>query len=202
MSLRDKNLSTDTATFCMKENPYKDRFTVIITGTPRGGTSAVAGVVQRLGINIGENLPNNYEDPDFNLRNRENIASVISSRNEAHMIWGFKFPNAAAYLNDFRQDFVNPVLISVERDAVSSMKRIMRVREDDPADVLIGVFKRKLNNAILSKSTGWPTLYVSYEKLVKYKESFVTEIAEFLKVDSGRINITEITEFLQPGSYK
>lgn len=187
----------------MKENPYTDRFTVIIAGTPRGGTSAVAGVVHRLGINIGENLPVNYEDPDFLPKNISDMASLINNRNSFHKIWGFKSPYAISYINKFKDDFVNPVLIIVERDAVSSMKRLMRhKRKDNPSDVIIAILKRKLQIAVFSKRTGWPTLFVSYEKLIRYRESFITEIADYLKVDISHININEITEFLQPGSYK
>jgi hypothetical protein len=202
MSREELNLSTSSATFCMKENPHRERFTVIIIGTPRGGTSAVAGVVHRLGIPMGENLPNNYEDPDFKPENRGNFREVITARNEQHAVWGFKFPNAGSYLEGFAGDFINPVLVIVERDAAASLKRIMRRQTAPAIDVMTGILKRKLDNARLAKSLEWPLLYVSYEKLVQYKSSAIAELAAFLNQDLSAEQSASIEPFLQPGSYK
>jgi len=202
MSREELNLSTSSATFSMRENPHGEKFTVIIIGTPRGGTSAVAGVVHRLGIPMGENLPNNYEDQDFIPANRSNFRSVIAARNEQHTTWGFKFPNAGSYLADFAEDFTNPVLIIVERDAAASLKRIMRRQKAPAMDVMAGILKRKLDNARLAESLQWPLLYVSYEKLVQYKSSAITELADFLNQNVTPEQVASIEPFLQPGSYK
>ncbi len=196
------DLSTATATITASPNPHREGYTVIVMGTPRGGTSAVAGTVQRLGVFMGENLPNNYEDPDFKLSNRDNIGVAIAERNSSHDTWGFKFPNAIAYLGDFVDAFRNPVLVVVERDAVASMKRILRQRDGAPIDVMVNTLRKKLENAKLARRTGWPTLYVSYEKLVQHPESFVRELAEFLHIKAGRKTVQELLPFLEPGSYK
>lgn len=198
----DSNLSADTAAFCISANAFKDRLTVIVLGTPRGGTSAVAGLIHRMGIAMGDNLPNNYEDPDFRISNREKIPNVISERNENHSKWGFKCPNAVTYLPELVDSLVNPVLIVVDRDAVASLKRVMRRRDDPAMDVLISLLKRKVDNAKFVKSTSWPTLYVSYEKLINNRQSLIKEVAEFLGVDSDTLDLDALVNFLEPGSYK
>jgi len=40
--------------------------TFIVFGVPRGGTTMVARVVEKLGVVMGTNLPLNYEDDEFN----------------------------------------------------------------------------------------------------------------------------------------
>ncbi len=42
--------------------------TVIIFGAPRGGTTMIAGVAMKCGLFLGDDLPINCEDPDFNIR--------------------------------------------------------------------------------------------------------------------------------------
>ena len=41
--------------------------TFIIFGVPRGGTTMVARVAEKLGVEMGQNLPSNYEDDEFNF---------------------------------------------------------------------------------------------------------------------------------------
>ena len=54
----------------------------------------------------------------------------------------------------------------------------------------------------LARETDWPALFVSYEKLLKYRASFIGEIAAFLNVDIDERRMEDILPFLEPGSYK
>ena len=56
----------------------------------------MAGTMQRLGIFMGDELPNNYEDPRFGPGQAPaRMRAAIAERNEAHDIWGWKFPAAS-----------------------------------------------------------------------------------------------------------
>src|SRR5437763_817811 len=96
-----------------------EKYTVVILGVPRGGTTMVAGVVQRCGINLGENLPPNLEDPAFAGPPIRAMRKTIAERNEVNDIWGWKYPRAAGYLPHIARETRNLRLIAVWRDAVA-----------------------------------------------------------------------------------
>ena len=56
--------------------------------------SAVAGALHGLGINIGDNLPKNFEDPAFSAANRQHFIEEIERRNCAYDVWEFRISNA------------------------------------------------------------------------------------------------------------
>ena len=47
--------------------PNTDRRTYVCSGVTRGGTSAVAGAMRKLGVFMGDNLLNNHEDPEMKI---------------------------------------------------------------------------------------------------------------------------------------
>ena len=84
--------------------------TFIVFGVPRGGTTMVARVVEKLGVVMGTKLPLNYEDDEFNYdkmsdeikQDPEQMARglmrAINRRNNRFDIWGWKYPRAHLYL--------------------------------------------------------------------------------------------------------
>ena len=119
--------------------------TFIVFGVPRGGTTMVARVVESLGVNLGSDLPANYEDTDFNFdflpkdlkKSRpaliEQLSKVIDQRNQDLDVWGWKYPRAAIYLIPLLKKLRNPHLICVMRDPISSgirnMKRAQKIHK-------------------------------------------------------------------------
>ena len=83
--------------------------TFIVFGVPRGGTTMVARVVEKLGVVMGTKLPLNYEDDEFNYdkmsdeikQDPEQMARglmrAINRRNNRFDIWGWKYPRAHLY---------------------------------------------------------------------------------------------------------
>lgn len=112
--------------------------TFVIFGVPRGGTTMVARVVENLGVNLGCNLPGNYEDNQFNLdlmpddlkTNHpaliEQLSGVVDQRNHDFDVWGWKYPRAQAYLLQLISKLRNPHLICVMRDPIASGMRHMK----------------------------------------------------------------------------
>ena len=80
--------------------------TFIVFGVPRGGTTMIARVAEKLGVCMGSDLPSNYEDSEFNFdklsdaikKDQECLASTlfaaINRRNAMHDVWGWKYPRA------------------------------------------------------------------------------------------------------------
>jgi hypothetical protein len=94
--------------------------TFVTFGVPRGGTTMVAGILMQCGLDIGCDLPNNLEDPRFNLdllnRLEEDpinslIQSVTDRNSSSSGDWGWKYPRAVAYLDMLRDHLTNPHLI-------------------------------------------------------------------------------------------
>jgi len=110
---------------------------VIVLGCYRTGTSAVAGVLHHLGIQMGHEFdppsssnPKGYfEDLEFKrllhplLDNSETVfdpvcQDLVSRRErEGHDIWGVKDPKMCCYLRHFLAFLISePKIISTERD--------------------------------------------------------------------------------------
>lgn len=177
--------------------------TFICFGVARGGTSAVAGVLQRLGVYMGDNLPNNYEDPQFINKPREHMLEVIAQRDAQHEVWGWKFPNAANYLDALLPSVQNPHLILVFRDLVATVKAHMRWHNRDQLFAMHDVLIQQQRNWFLTERWKLPTALVSYEKAILAPNLFIHEMADFVGLPKPDEEVqSQMVEFLEPGSYK
>lgn len=177
--------------------------TFICLGVSRGGTSAVGGVMQRLGIFMGEDLPNNYEDPDFINKGLVPMCATVEARNAAHPVWGWKTPHAANYLERLLPDVRNPHLIVVFRDTVATMKAHMRWHNRSQQLAVHEIMMQQQKNWFLLERWQVPTALVSYEKAILAPEVFVRQMADFLSVPQpDAAALQDIADFLRPGSYK
>jgi len=178
--------------------------TFICLGVARGGTSAVAGTMQRLGVFIGNDLANNYEDPDFlNNISDADMCRTIAQRNAAHPVWGWKNPNAADPLERLLPEIRNPHLIVVTRDLVATMRAQTRWHKRGDIYSAHDIMLQQQRNWFLVERWKLPTAMISYEKMILDPARFVSEFAHFLNRPKSKPKlIQDITEFLVPGSYK
>ena len=112
--------------------------TTIIFGVARGGTTMAARVIRSLGIDLAEGSNINFEDEQFNLqklrlhpkRDQEQLTAHLQKRleqrNNEHDHWGWKYPNAAAYLPLIKEQVRNPRLVCILRDPLASSSRELR----------------------------------------------------------------------------
>jgi len=193
------------------KRPLRDEpRTVICFGTPRGGTSMVAGTIVGLGVFMGENLLQNIEDPMFNqdtdkMLSRDafkaRLPSVIAERNNAHKIWGWKFPLAHAYLDEIISEIRNPHFVIVLRDPVPAT---LRANLDEDQLALQEMLRRTrwtIKNLELANRIQAPTLMVSYERASKNPEGLILQLADFMQL-AVPDDISPLLEFMEPGSYK
>jgi len=179
------------------------RRTYVCLGVPRGGTSAVAGTMQRLGLFMGEDLPNNYEDPDFVGKPLPHMKEAVATRQAAHAIWGWKFPAAANYLENLLGLLDNPHLVVVTRDLVATMKAHRRWHNRGHLLAAHDIMLQQQRNWFLVERWKVPTAFVSYEKLILNPGLFIEEMAAFLSMPMPEAAVTqELETFLRPGSYK
>ncbi len=181
----------------------QDEKTFICIGVARGGTSAVGGVMQRLGIFMGEDLPNNYEDPDFINRSLPHMKAVTARRNETWPIWGFKAPHAANFLEHLLPEIRNPHLIVVYRDLVATMKAHVRWHNRSQMFAIHEIMLQQQKNWFLVERWKLPTALVSYEKAILAPNVFIHNMADFIAVPRPEgEDLKKIADFLGPGSYK
>jgi len=175
----------------------------------------VAGAMVGFGISLGENLPVNIEDPAFNLDGKRGdrpkfiaqIKEEIHKRQAIGKVWGWKYPQAAEYLQSVREDLVAPGLVIVFRDPVPAAIRategigaqrqidIDGIREMEKCVTLFDM------NLKLAKLWQVPTLLVSYERASQNPLKFIEEFSIFSGM-SMPASIDKIISFMRPGEYK
>lgn len=153
----------------------------------------IANVVRSMGVFLGDDLPVNLEDSDFNwdvlrrqnpaLSKTEKLASIrksIGQRNSRYDIWGWKYPRIDAYFNDIESDLVNPMLICVFRDVVASTWRNVVRRNEPPLNLLRRALEEQANNLNLVEKSGLPALLISYEQAIADPFGLATSLSQFM----------------------
>lgn len=181
--------------------PNTDRKTFVCFGVTRGGTSAVAGLMRKLGVFMGDDVPNNHEDQEMVNRGIPHRLQMIEKRNAAHKIWGWKDPNAVNYLNQLVPKLINPHYVIVSRDPVATTKGHMRWYARDAKFAIGDVVVQQQRNVMFSLYCDAPVLFVSYEKVLMNPGSFIAELTAFLEVPPPQ-DEQSLIAFLAPGSYK
>jgi len=208
--MNELNNRSNGAIIVQQSNGLPER-TYVVYGLVRGGTSMVAGVMRGLGLDLGSELPDNHEDqsfvtqdPDGHLIPRAerntHLYEQIVARNKEQAVWGWKYPQAAEYLDDIFGDIRNPHLICVFRDLTSVAmaherwhnKRALRALNDLNIDVA--------RNISLLNRADCPRMMVSYEKALRHPDNFVKQIADFCGVEPNPS--FDHKGFMRPEVYK
>lgn len=181
---------------------------VLVLGTPRSGTSAVAGVLSKLGIDMGRDFmpatemnPKGFfqcldleelfdgqdrympradlnADPEFAVR----LAKVISAKCAAGRDWGLKSGRLAFVLPTVLAACVHPVkLIVTKRDRSRSKASLSRYVSDgdwEPAKTIIDGVSAAIEQAV--PASGLTPLVVDFDRLIDHAEMTVRDIAEFV----------------------
>ena len=173
--------------------------TLILFGMPRGGTTMIANIVRSMGVCLGEDLPVNLEDGDFNWdvlgknnlewsreRKIAAIRQAIDSRNQKFDVWGWKYPRVDVYLNDVFAQLNNPMFVCVFRDVVASTWRNVVRRHEPAANVVRHALDLQVRQLTLLQKSGAPSLLVSYEKAIDDPLQLAASLNQFLGLDFSR----------------
>lgn len=198
---RPESWNTTLTLFDTEKSRNISEKTFPVFGVPRGGTTAVAGCLQKLGVFIGDDLPMNLEDQEFAAIN-VNKRKVVQDRNKSFQVWGWKFPDAADYLDNVFDVLRNPRLIVVTRDlAANSVAITSRHPRFDKVRAAEKVVIQTQKNHALVLRRRCPPLFVSYEKLLWKTEQSVREIADFMGQETSPEQRDAAVSFVQPGAY-
>lgn len=190
-----------TSTTMFNDIERQDKETLIVFGNPRGGTSMVAGCLAGLGMHMGNDLPQNYEDPEFVAKPVHSMLSTIKRKNTHHDNWGWKFPEAARYLDELLNEVRNPRFIVVFRDLIAVSNRQNQSNNVDFERALTANSLLMQQNLLLLMRWRVPTLLVSYEKAISKNESFLSELCDFSGLDMPD-DLSDLLGFMTPGEYK
>lgn len=192
-------------------DPAITEYTVVMIGMPRGGTTMVAGVAQRLGLNIGENLGFNLEDEDFDRKTMAHMRAAAAARDGRMPVWGWKFPTASNYLEKLLPHLRNPRLVVVWRDPLTAAMRSVEQLMDQglpevaqtkrSLNAVETMVNRQMNNLSLLRTVNVPALLASYEKSLRRPQEFIEQFASFLGLPVPA-DTADILKFMEPESYK
>lgn len=167
--------------------------TFIVCGNFRGGTTAVAQLLDRLGIFMGEKMDpnNNCEDLEFQqllLRDaldRTELDRLVGERNARRDIWGFKFPGAHLHMPEMLDCFRNPRVIFVFRDPYAVADSEQRRTGQDLHQMMERTVEYNLRMTRLLQSLSCPTHPVSFEQLLVRPAAVIDRLLAFLGVQLG-----------------
>jgi hypothetical protein len=182
----------------LKPGTDTNQKTVVIVGVQRGGTSMVAGVARELGVNLGKNLGNNHEDPEFLSKDLDKIRSVINTRNQAFDTWGWKMPHSSEYLLELLADIRNPFVIVVIRNLLAMAESQMKRSEAKFENAFKFSHNRLTQVASIIPELTCPTLLVNYEEAVSTPKKFVDEISSFLFLNPTAEQTTRALDMINP----
>lgn len=180
-----------------------DQRTIHIFGVNRGGTTAVAGLVQRLGVYLGSETGTNLEDRDFRIkRGLPAILETVRERNELFDVWGWKHPHSNGYIEEALPHLRNPRFIAVTRDLTANAIGMYARGDESLPKALRFPLKQTRRNLSFINDKKRPTLMVSYEKLLVHTRQTAAEIADFCGAEMTEERMQDIVEFVTPGRYQ
>lgn len=198
-----------------------DSRTVIVVGCGRGGTTAVSGVVDALGVRMTEaSQPEtriNMEDGEFiaamldgqpepggprypGLYRR--IGKIVARRNAAYVDWGWKDPSADLYLEGVIHQVRNPLVLFVVRNVFDVGMSHLAAGGNSFETAFDQSLQRYQRLWTIVAKLGLPTLFVGFERALADRETFVLETAEFLRLEPSQEQFDAAVNWLRPkGGY-
>ncbi|MEE4659200.1 MAG: hypothetical protein V2J89_01950 [Halieaceae bacterium] len=177
--------------------------TLVVLGTARGGTSALAGALDRLGLFTGA-LSDGPVYEDVNLSHAiesgttEQVQSVIAEYNRQYPVWAYKRPRLLYHVEEVHPLLRNPLYLVVFRDVFAGALRTRisgQVASFRTMDKLLGDNTRILD--FLERSRP-PALLISYEKLMARPEFFIDALIGLLPFPVAASARQAAIEFIQP----
>ncbi|HVX35835.1 MAG TPA: hypothetical protein VHC71_06425 [Hyphomicrobium sp.] len=160
--------------------------TVMVLGVERGGTSMAAGILRGLGVNMGNRVGFNHEDPQFLTDDPPVLQKRIQTRNKEADVWGFKIPKHVQLMDFFEKNLRNPYYVIVFRNLLA----IADSWQQRGAGSVVDSIDRTIRyyNLIVDhcKKTNRPVLMLNYERVVsgeEGKEEAVLALGDFLGVN-------------------
>ncbi|WP_417528910.1 hypothetical protein [Marinomonas shanghaiensis] len=176
--------------------------TFVVVGVARGGTSIVAGALYHLGVFMGNAQAPVYEDLRLSLayekQSKEKFEAVVADYNAEHDVWAWKRPSALNNLPKIAKKLRNPHFIFVFRDALSVANRnVISMKQGVRGGLSAALIDYTKIIKFIEKSN-YPAFFVSSEKAVKHKESFIEALCEFCQLRPTQEQLNLALTFISP----
>ncbi len=178
--------------FNLRQTRPKEQ-TVMVIGQPRGGTSVVSATLDAIGVYIGEpgdlHRGGTFENQVLCHGTSEEQDAEVARCNAQHSVWGWKNPHGVMAFKKAPTGLRNLCCIIVFRDLASlTMSYCKHTRSDlkqSEREQASLIFARQQLEALALHAlteTSYPTLVVSYERILVSPEPFIESLAAFLGI--------------------
>lgn len=182
-----------------------DKRTIVVVGTPRSGTSLVAGSLAHLGLFMGDKaVAPVYEDHrlckafEGDSKTDEDPSDILHEYNEANDVWGFKRPAALHYLQTIHDTVRNPIYIVIFRDLFAIANRNKISMNTDIVTNMKRTLKEYKAIVTFLEKANPRALLVSNEKILHDKENFVHAVNSFGGLNANKTQINAALDFINP----
>jgi hypothetical protein len=162
----------------------------------------IAGILRCLDIYMGDRIkPGKHEDMDILWQPLTQVIETIEYRNKTRVVWGWKDPNCAAYIQEVMRLLVNPRFVYVKRNVNDAMHSDLRRNPKTKQDAVI-----KRNTAFTHTynliATQYPTTIIQYEHAIEFPDECVAQIAQHVQESVTDEQINRAIRFVRPGQYR
>jgi len=178
--------------------------TFMVTGLHRSGTSLIAAILQQAGVFMGRQINDAvFEDEEIVAILRSGdlgaLRHLIADRNADYGTWGFKVPLIYTHLRPEQLAlFDNAHLIVPFRDIVSiSVRKSLSEFRDTMHAMREAVGQLDAMVAFLD-SASTPSLLVSYEKSMLFREDFVNTLMRFCGLPDNAALRSRLVDLIEP----
>lgn len=190
---RLKKYRTDfSGAFALRDSDSKKR-SILISGTPRGGTSFAASVYRNLGVPISLGLGDRevctitHENRElrtaFQERDAKTLRKLTKEFSSRHDVWAWKLPGLHHDLEFAVKNVPNPHFVFIYKEPVSIAFRRNDIVAADFTKALQKALKEYLRLAKFAEDNPEiPVMFISYDVARNNMASFLEDAAAYAHV--------------------
>lgn len=180
------------------------RRTYVVLGNPRGGTSAVAGLLRIFGIHMGDEVtPLTHEDVVLRDLIGQRLRAEIVTRNRRRAVWGFKDPTLIDRIDEVMPALRHPKFVVVLRNPRDvAMSEHRHTGRDVPRAWGEATLRHHRLTAFAADHDA-ATLTVEYEQLRESPADQIRRLATWCHVDADGDLLARAVGFVTgPAGYR
>lgn len=184
-------------------SPRSSNPAVVVIGTARGGTSLIAGVLNKLGVFMGDRAsPPVYEDVRLSeaIEAKDVVLArrIIAEYRGSHAKWGWKRPSAIECLNKVDSLFGAPNYIFIYKDIFSIAQRNAISMSNEIIPGMERALREYEKTLFFLKSVNPHALLVSYDKALLFPDELVDNIIGFCRLSPSEEQRQGGVAFIEP----
>jgi hypothetical protein len=181
---------------------------IVIVGTNRGGTSAIAASMAAIGFHLGDRSSEpNFEDAflanAIRKKDWRGLKSLVTAYRSKHLLFAWKFPGVIRHLFRVHRLLDRPRYIFVYRDVFAISNRKHQVFDGNHANLMLHSLWDYARIVLFIRMVNPYALHVSYEKLLYNKEAYAKSLLKFCGMEETEELIDNINRSISvsPTSY-